>query len=58
MFYLPKFEVKFGTKNGAIFMFKVDKVLYCTMKNQGRNQYGMTYFQKTYILNYLKSLKG
>ncbi len=57
MFYLSKFEVKFETKNGAIFMFRVDKVLHCIMKNQRRNQYGMTFFQKTYILNYLKSLK-
>jgi hypothetical protein len=58
MFCLPKFEVKLETKNGAIFMFKAYKVFHCTMKNQGRNQYGMAFFQKHYVLNHLKSLKG
>jgi hypothetical protein len=28
-------------------MFRADKVFHCTMKNQGRNQYGMAFFQKT-----------
>jgi hypothetical protein len=45
-FCLPKFEVKFETKNGAIFIFRVDKFFHCTMKNQGGNQYGMAFFQK------------
>jgi hypothetical protein len=58
MFCLPEFEVKFETRNGTIFMFRADKVLHCTMKIQGRNQYGMTFFQKNYVLNHLKSLKG
>ncbi len=57
MFCLREFEVKFETKNGAIFMFKVDKILQCTMKNQGGDQYVMTFFQKNYVLNHLKSLK-
>jgi len=35
-------------------MFKVDKVLHCTMKNQGNNQYGMAFFQKNSILNHLE----
>jgi hypothetical protein len=56
MFCLPEFEVKFETRNGAIFMFKADKVLHCTMKNQGENQYGMAFFQKEFVLNHLKSL--
>ncbi len=58
MFCLPEFEVKFETRNGAIFMFKADKVLHCTMKTQKENQYGMTFFQKKILLNHLKSLKG
>jgi hypothetical protein len=37
MFCLPEFEVKFETKNGEIFMFRANKVLHCTMKNQGGN---------------------
>jgi hypothetical protein len=45
-FPLPEFEVKLETKNGEIFMFMVDKILHCTMKNQGRNQYSMAFFQK------------
>jgi hypothetical protein len=57
-FVLPEFEVKFETRNGTIFMFKADKVLHCTMKNQGGNQYGMAFFQKNSVLNHLKSLKG
>jgi hypothetical protein len=44
-FYLPKFEVKFETKNGAIFMFNVDKVFHCVVKNQRRNQSSMAFFQ-------------
>jgi hypothetical protein len=44
MFSLPEFEVKFETRNGAIFMFRADKVFHCTMKNQGGNQYNMTFF--------------
>jgi hypothetical protein len=50
--------VKFETKNGAISKFQVDKVLHCTVKNQGGNQYGMAFFQNNYVLNHLKSLKG
>ncbi len=57
-FCLPKFEVKFETKKGAIFKFRVDKVLHCTMTNQGGNQYSMAFSQKHYVLNHLKSLKG
>jgi hypothetical protein len=57
-FCLPKFEVKFETKNGEIFMFRVDKKIHCTMKNQGGSQYGMAFFQKNCVLNHLKSLKG
>jgi len=57
MFCLPEFEVKFETRNGAIFMFRADKVLHCTMKNRG-NQYSMAFFQKKSVLNHLKSLKG
>jgi hypothetical protein len=57
-FCLPEFEVKFETRNGAIFMFRADKVLHSTMKNQGGNQYGMAFFQKNSVLNHLKSLKG
>jgi hypothetical protein len=57
-FCLLKFEVKFETKIGAIFMFKADKVLHYIVKNQGGNQCGMSFFQKNYVLNHLKSLKG
>ncbi len=46
MFCLLEFEVKFETKNGAIFMFKENKVLLYTMRNQGRNQYVMAFFQE------------
>ncbi|KAH9569624.1 hypothetical protein CY35_02G000100 [Sphagnum magellanicum] len=56
-FCLPEFEVKFETRNGAIFMFRADKVLHSTMKNQRGNQYGMAFFQKNSVLNHLKSLK-
>ncbi len=56
MFCLPEFEVKFETRNGAIFMFRADKVLHCIMKNQGGNQYNMAFFQKNSVLNHLKSL--
>jgi hypothetical protein len=56
MFCLPEFEVKFETRNGAIFMFRANKVLHCTMKNQGGNQYDMAFFQKNSVLNHLKSL--
>jgi hypothetical protein len=58
MFCLPEFEVKFETRNGGIFMFRADKVLHCTIKNQGGNQYSMAFFQKKFVLNHLKSLKG
>ncbi len=58
MFCSPKFEVKFETKNGVIFMFMANKVLHCTIKNQRGNQYGMAFFQKTYVLNHLRSVKG
>ncbi len=44
-------------KNGAISMFKAYKVFHWTMKNRG-NQYGMAFFQKQFVLNHLKSLKG
>ncbi len=57
-FCLPEFDVKLEKKNGAIFMFKANKVFHCAMKNQIRNQYGMNFFQKNYVLNHLKSLKG
>jgi hypothetical protein len=56
MFCFSEFKVKFETKNGTIFMFRVDKVFHCTMKNQGANQYGMAFSQKNSILNHLKSL--
>jgi hypothetical protein len=58
MFCLPKFEVKFETRNVTIFMFRADKVLHYTIKNQRGNQYGMAFFQKKSVLNHLKSLKG
>jgi hypothetical protein len=57
-FCLPKFEVKFETKNGAIFMFRADKIFHCTIKNQGGNQYDMTFSQNKCVLNHLKTLKG
>jgi len=57
-FCLLKFEVNFETKNGAIFMFRAIKILHYTMKNQGKNQYGMAFFQKNNVLNHLRSLKG
>jgi hypothetical protein len=57
-FYLLEFEVKFETKNGAISMFKAYKVFHWTMKNQRGNQYGMAFFQKQFVLNHLKRLKG
>ncbi len=56
-FYLPKFEVKFETKNGAIFMFKVDKVFHYAVINQRRNQSSMAFFQIFFVLYHLKSLK-
>jgi len=55
MFCLSKFEIKYETKNEAIFTFRADKVLHCILKNQGRNQNGMAFFQKKIILNHLKS---
>jgi hypothetical protein len=58
MFCLPEFEVQFETRDGTIFMFRADKVLHCTTKNQGGNQYSMAFFQKKSVLNHLKSLKG
>jgi hypothetical protein len=35
-------------------MFRVDKVLHCTMKNQGGNQCGMAFFQKQYAKSFEK----
>jgi len=58
MFCLLKFEVKRKTKNGAIFMFNANKVIFCTMKNQRGNQCSMAFFQKTYVSIHLRSLKG
>jgi len=43
-FCLREFEVNFETKNGEIFMFKVDKFFHYTMKNQGGNQYNTKFF--------------
>jgi hypothetical protein len=58
MFCLSKFDVKCKTKNGAIFMFRENKVIHCTMKNQRGNQYSMAFFHKTYVLIHLRKLKG
>jgi len=51
--YLLEFKVKFRTRNGRIFMFHVDKVLHYIMKNQSGNQYGVAFFQKTFVFKYL-----
>jgi hypothetical protein len=32
MFCLPKYGLKFKTFNGGVFMFKVDRILHCTIK--------------------------
>jgi hypothetical protein len=32
-FCLPKFKVKFKTRNGGIFIFHANKVLHCIRKN-------------------------
>ncbi len=45
-FCLLEFDVKIETENGAIFMFRVNKVFHCTIKDQRGNQYGMAFFQK------------
>jgi hypothetical protein len=37
---------EFETKKWAIFMFRANKIFHYTMKNQGGNQYDMTFFQK------------
>jgi hypothetical protein len=55
-FCLPKFTIKFKIRSGGIFMFHVDKVLHCTMKNQSGNQYGVAFDQKTYAFKYLMNL--
>jgi len=49
---------EFNTRNGGIFMFRVDNVLHYTMKNQSGNQYGVTFVQKTYVFKYLINLNG
>jgi hypothetical protein len=45
MFCLRKFEVKFETKNGAIFMLKANNFFHYTMKSQKGDQYDMAFFQ-------------
>lgn len=45
-FRLLKHPVKFKTHNGLIFMFRANKHLQCTFKNQMGDQYGMEFFQK------------
>jgi hypothetical protein len=57
-FCLLEFEVKFETKNGAIFMFRIDKIFHYTTKNQGRNQYGMAFFQKNFYIKSFEKFKG
>lgn len=58
-FCLTKFEVKLETKNGAIFMFRANKILHYIMKNKKGNQYGMAFFPKNiFLLNDLRNLKG
>jgi hypothetical protein len=47
MFCLPKFEVKFETKNGAISMFRADKVLHCIMEKPRRESIRYGIFPKT-----------
>jgi len=54
--YLLELIIEFG--DYGFVLFRAYKVLHCTMKNQGGNQYGMAFFQKTHVLNHLKSLKG
>ncbi len=57
IFCLPEYPIKFKTHNGFIFMFKVDKHLHFTIKNQMGDQYVMAFFQKSYIMNFLKASK-
>jgi len=57
IFCLLEYPIKFKTHNGFIFMFRVDKHLHCTIKNQMGDQYGMTFFQKKFIMNFLKASK-
>jgi hypothetical protein len=56
-FCLPKYPIKFKTHNGFIFMFKVDKHLHYTIKNQMGDQDGMAFFQKNPIMIFLKASK-
>ncbi len=56
-FCLLEYPIKFKTHNGLIFMFKTDKHVHCTIKNQMGDQYGLAFFQKTSIMNFLKALK-
>ncbi len=55
-FCLPKFKVKFKTRNGGIFMFHANKLLHCTMKNQSGDQYGVAFAQSTCLFKYLTNL--
>jgi hypothetical protein len=54
--YLPELKVNFTTRNGGIFMFHVNKVLYYKMKNKNGNQYGVAFVQKTSMFKYLMNL--
>jgi hypothetical protein len=55
-FCVPKFKVKFKTRNGGIFMFHANKVLHCIMKNQSGDQYGVAFAQNTFVFKYLMNL--
>jgi hypothetical protein len=55
IFCILKYGLKFKTLNGGVFMFKVDRILHCTIKNAMGVQYGITLFQKNYVLKHLTS---
>jgi hypothetical protein len=57
-FCLSKFEVKFKINNWVCIMFWINKILHDTIKNRTKYQFGMIFFQKTFVLHHLKSFKN
>jgi hypothetical protein len=57
-FCLSKFEVKFEINNFIRIMFWINKILHDTIKNWTKHQFGMIFFQKTFVFNHLRSFKN
>jgi hypothetical protein len=57
-FCLSKFEAKFKINNCVLLIFQINKNMHDIIKNQTKHQFGMIFFQKTFVVNHLRSFKN